>query len=390
MYRLAQISALIGANLLFLQLVWAARFPWLERRVGLDKLLRFHRWTGIIGYSLVLLHGSLMLIYFGQFGWDSLWAILSTPYYLLGFLTLLYLTLIVGLTLLKGYIHLPYHWWKRIHQCIYLGIIGGFIHSLMVGTDLASGWLRWYWIGLITVAGIAFLYRRILIPFTAQSYRVVDHQVIAKTVHHVTLEPSNDHKLLHQPGQFIFVQFQSQGITKEWHPFTVSSAPSAKQLTLSMKTSGDWTQTLDQLVIGSTAKIEGPYGRFSYACLPKDNLDYVFVAGGIGITPLHSMITELLTQSSVKQITLLYSARTAEDFAFKAEFDQLAAVHTNFKLVYVTGRIDQACLQKEVPTVLQQHYFICGPKPMMSAMVHCLRGLGVNKSQIHFEEFALN
>lgn len=234
------------------------------------------------------------------------------------------------------------------------------------------------------------LYQRVVLPSRSQPYVVVAHQVIGKNVHHVTLRPTTGPKVSHAPGQFIMIQFRSATITPEWHPFTISSAPSDPYLTVSMKESGDWTATLGRLTAGTTAYIAGPYGQFSYHFLPKDDAGYVFIAGGIGITPLHSMITELLAQSSQKKITLLYSARTVEDFAFKSEFDQLATTHSNFKLVYVTGRIDQACLQKEVPEQLQQHYFICGPKPMMSAMVHCLRGLEVNRSQIHFEEFSLN
>lgn len=234
------------------------------------------------------------------------------------------------------------------------------------------------------------LYQRVVLPSRSQPYVVVEHQVIGKNVHHVTLRPATEPKVSHAPGQFIMIQFRSAAIAPEWHPFTISSAPSDPHLTVSMKESGDWTATLGTLTAGTTAYIAGPYGQFSYHFLPKDDTGYVFIAGGIGITPLHSMITELLAQSSQKKLTLLYSARTIEDFAFKAEFDQLAAAHSNFKLVYVTGRIDQTCLQREVTELLQQQYFICGPKPMMQAIVHCLRSLAVQRQRIHCEEFALN
>ncbi|MBI4407792.1 MAG: ferric reductase-like transmembrane domain-containing protein [Candidatus Kerfeldbacteria bacterium] len=392
-YLLARIFALSGASLLLLQLPLAARFKWLERVYGLDKLMRFHLWTGIIGYCLITLHGTMILVYYWQFGWDVVVAFITPGWRweTLGLVSFLFITIIILITFIRRYSpKVPYHVWKWIHQFIYLGVLGGFFHSLFLGTQLTGGLLRWYWIGLGLLALYAFIHRRCIVPYKAKPYRVSDHQVIAKTVHHVILEPTAGAKLQHQPGQFIFVQFQSQGITKEWHPFTVSSAPSAQQLTLSMKTSGDWTQTLDQLAIGSHAKIEGPYGRFSYASIPPDDFGYVFVAGGIGITPLHSMITELLAQSSAKPMTLLYSARSVDDIAFKTEFDALAASHSNFKLVYVTGRIDQACLQKEIPEQLRQQYFICGPKPMMKAIVKCLHNLAVPTKQIHFEEFALN
>lgn len=391
MYRFAQLIALIGAQLLFIQPLLAARLPFIERLVGLDKLMRFHKWVGITAFGLIFTHGSIMVYYFR----DSLSFIFTQPFYLLGLITLGLISIIVLLTALRPRIKLPYHWWKRIHQFIYLGLVTGFIHSFFIGTDLSAGWLRYYWIILGSAMVIAFSYRRIIIPVLAKPYAVKQHQVIAQNVHHTTLAGK---PFSYWPGQFIMIQFKTDGITKEWHPFTISSAPSDPDLTVSMKESGDWTATLGKLVVGAPAKIEGPYGKFSYHYLPPDDFGYVFIAGGIGITPLRSMIRELCYEQSNRPITLLYNARALTDFAFQNEFNILAQQHANLKVVYITsqekstvrfGRIDATCLREEIKNLAQQHYFVCGPKPMMTAVRNTLHTLGVAKSHIHFEEFSL-
>lgn len=391
MYRFAQIVALLGASLLFIQPVLAARFPFIERLFGLDKLMRLHKWIGITAFSLIFTHGSIMLYYFR----DNLSFIFTTPFYLLGLITLGLISIIVLLTAFRPRIKLPYHWWKRIHQVIYLALLTGFLHSFMVGSDLSQGWLRYYWIFLGSVMVIAFIYRRIIIPVLAKPYVVKQHQVIAQNVHHTTLAGK---PFSYWPGQFMMIQFKAGGISKEWHPFTISSAPSDSDLTVSMKESGDWTATLGKLTTGVPAKVEGPYGKFSYHYLPKDNLGYVFIAGGIGITPLRSMIRELCHEQSNRPITLLYNARAMTDFAFQDEFNILVQQHPNLKVVYITsqekttvrfGRIDANCLQEEIKDLAQQHYFICGPKPMMEAVRTTLRTLGVTKSRLHAEEFSL-
>lgn len=394
MYRFAQIIALIAASVLLLQPVWAARWPFIERLMGLDRLMRFHKWTGIVSYSLILVHGGIMLWYFRT----SLTFIFSWSWYILGPVALGIMTAIVLVTVLRQRLHLPYHWWKRIHQVMYLALLSGFLHSFFVGSDLTQGPLRYYWIGLGSLAVISLLYRHIVIPITTKRYVVQTHQVIAGSVHHTTLAPVVGKKLNHNPGQFMMIQFRVAGITREWHPFTISSAPSDPALTVSMKESGDWTATLGNLKPNTPTRVEGPYGRFSYQCVPADTRGYVFLAGGIGITPLRSMIRELCANNDTRPLTLLYNARTLQDFAFKDELDALARQYTNLKLVYITsqekssgrfGRIDAQCIQDEINDISTQHYFICGPKPMMAAVRTTLRTLGVAKSRLHTEEFSL-
>ncbi len=391
-YTTAQLFGFTGASLLLMELVLATRWTWLDRMIGFDRLTRVHKWAGIIGLTCIALHALGISLYYFDFGFATLWAFIQPGWRweTLGMLSFDTMVLIVLLTLIYRRLHLPYHWWKRVHFFMYVAILGGFLHSLYLGSHLVSGTLRWYWTILGAIAGLSLLHRRMLVPLMARSYRVQAHQVIAQNVHHVELVPVHGKVLDYQPGQFVFVQFKSTGISREWHPFTISSRPNSSVLTLTMKESGDWTKQLNSVQVDTIAKVEGPYGQFSYQRLPHDDMGYVFVAGGIGITPLHAMITALLATDTKRPLTLLYSARSEQDFAFKETFDQLARTHANFKVVYTTERLTRQNYEAAIPEPLQQHYFICGPKPMMRGMRQLLATMGVTADHIHFEEFALN
>ena len=184
MYRFAQIVALIAASVLLLQPVWAARWPFIERLVGLDRLMRFHKWTGIVGYSLILVHGSIMLWYFRT----ALTFIFSWSWYLLGPVALGIMTAIVLVTVLRQRLHLSYHWWKRLHQLMSVALLVGFLHSFLLApiwprdTTVLLDWLSERSHDLIRVLTNHY-------SLTAQHHIVQDHQVIAGNVHHTTLAP---------------------------------------------------------------------------------------------------------------------------------------------------------------------------------------------------------
>ncbi len=391
-YSGAQLLGLTGSVLLLLQLVLAARWKWLDQQLGLDRISRIHKWSGIVGYCFIGLHAIGIIGYYFQFGLNTFILFIQPGWRweTLGMAAFDLMTVVIIITLLYHRWRIPYHWWKRLHYLMYAAVFAGLLHSLFLGTHLTSGILRWYWICLILVATIALVYRRVIVPWLAPRYTVTQHDLIANRVHHITFEPTNGSKMNHSAGQFAFVQLHTTGVTKEWHPFTISSAPSSEHITMSIKESGDWTSTLSSVTTGTVAKLEGPYGQFSYTSLPSNDLSYVFIAGGIGITPLHAMITELLANGSQRPLLLLYAARTAQDFAFKAEFDRLAASHSNFTVHYVDSTMDQAFLSNAVPEPGQRHYFICGPKPMMRSIRRALAILGVTSANIHSEEFALH
>lgn len=403
-YTIGQVAALVGLSILLMQAVLASRFSFIERWFGQDTIMRFHRKMGLTGFFLILLHPiflttSYFLVdpalvadfLFPVWGWK-----------LLGQVSFGLLLVIVILSVWTAVFKLKYHWWRRIHTLVYLVLIGGFIHSIELGSDLiVEGVLRYYWITLGIITLLSFLHSRVINPLWPRLHPYIIESVHspATRVHTITFEQNLKHHFTYSPGQFLFIKFLSKGITGEWHPFTISSSPSEENIKISAKESGDWTSTLGALMPGDRALIQAPFGRFSFTNLhTKRNL--VFIAGGIGITPFRSMLKYVHdTNLQEHKVQLLYANRTRHDIAFHEEFDQIQETNKNISILHVLsddptwpgehGRIDENCITKHVTEIVEKEFYICGPPPMMAAIKNTLRTLGVPRNQIHTEEFSL-
>ena len=136
--------------------------------------------------------------------------------------------------------------------------------------------------------------------------------------------------------------------------------------------------------------------------LPKDpKQKLVFIAGGIGVTPYRSMIKYLLDKNEKRDITLLYSARTTRDFAYKDVFED-ARRELGIKTIYAvtskestvthefirSGRISTEMVKAEVPDYQDSLFYISGTNAMVKSMQETLEGLGVPKHQVKVDYFS--
>lgn len=156
----------------------------------------------------------------------------------------------------------------------------------------------------------------------------------------------------------------------------------------------------DAVQIGDILKVKAPSGIFVLDTTP--DTPAVFIAGGIGVTPMISMITWSLAHQPTRRLFLFYGVRNSDDHAFKALLEGLAQSHPAFTLVVLYGApnsddiegqdfqhagfIDLALLKRALPHGSHQFY-VCGPPAMMAALVPALAEWGVPKSDIHFESF---
>jgi hypothetical protein len=156
----------------------------------------------------------------------------------------------------------------------------------------------------------------------------------------------------------------------------------------------------DQVREGDVLKVKAPAGRFvidTDASVPA-----VLVAGGIGITPMMSMLRWCATEQPARTVHLYYGVRNSGDHAFKLILEQLAAQQPAFHLHVVysqpgtddvagrdyqhAGRIDVDLLRRTLPPGHHQFY-VCGPPAMMESLVPALIGWGVPALDVHFEAF---
>jgi uncharacterized protein len=155
----------------------------------------------------------------------------------------------------------------------------------------------------------------------------------------------------------------------------------------------------DQVTAGSLLQVRAPSGHFH---LDRSDAPVVLVAGGIGITPMLSMLNWSLSEQPGRELWLFYGVRDGRELVMKAHLVALATEHPNFHLrlcfsnplpeeeagrdYHHRGRIDIGLLRMQLP-FKPYHFYICGPTPMMESLVPALEEWGVPDSHIHFEAF---
>ncbi|ALT79654.1 FAD/NAD(P)-binding oxidoreductase [Paucibacter sp. KCTC 42545] len=158
----------------------------------------------------------------------------------------------------------------------------------------------------------------------------------------------------------------------------------------------------DEVQVGDVLKVKAPAGHFYIDTDATTTTPAILIAGGIGITPMMSMLRWCLAQQPERVVQLYYGVRSSADHAFKQTLEALAQAHPAFKIhvVYsrperddVLGRgyqhlgyIDLPLLRMHLPPGRNQFY-VCGPPPMMQSLVPALREWGVSKEDLHFEAF---
>ena len=179
--------------------------------------------------------------------------------------------------------------------------------------------------------------------------------------------------------------------------FSISSSPTETgYIEFTTRMSGsDYKNALDRLKIGDTIHISGPFGRFTY------NPEYkkiVFLSGGIGITPIRSIMEYVSDKKIDADIVLLYGNKNEEGIAFKKDLDEMST-GKNMKVVHVLsdpgpawtgykGYITKDIIAKEVPDYLERKFYIVGPPGMVAALTKTLDEMKIAKENIILENFA--
>jgi predicted ferric reductase len=311
-----------------------------------------------------------------------------------GIFALAFMILLMILTL---YIRMPYRIWLWSHKGLALVYILICLHVLYQPNDISNHFLiRWYLI-LIMVAGLAAVtYRTFLPNVLVRRYLYIIKTVEKKAtgVIEITLTPINQ-EMQYKEGQFIFISFHADGLSSEWHPFTIASAPGKGSISIDVKSLGPYTETITRLLpsmAGMAVSIEGAYGRFSYRNF--HNVNQVWIAGGIGITPFISMAQSL--GSGNYNIDLYYSVKSEAELI---DLDILASKQSNkpnqvFRTIpFVNdkykGFLSADIIKANSGDLHGRDFLICGPPPMMNTIKKQLLGAGVSKYKIHTEEFSI-
>lgn len=200
----------------------------------------------------------------------------------------------------------------------------------------------------------------------------------------------------YNPGQFMFLTINHHEEKLVKH-FTISSSPTENFLEITKKITGhSYSNAFIGLKKGDKVSIDGPYGDFSYIGKPEKVL---FLTGGIGITPVRSIIRYCIDVNIEADIVLLYSCKDETSILFKDELNDIAKTHHTLSIFYtvtrqkegwngIKGRIDGDMIKELVPDFASRDLYICGPVGMVDNLGAVIKNeLNISSTQIHKEKF---
>lgn len=391
----------VGLAMLGLQFILTARFKAIEAPYGVDIMLRFHREISTAAFLIILAHPALIL-------WrDQSFAILNLleqpPRVWFAVLATLTLTALIVTSRWRMKFHLQYETWRIIHGSLAIAtLIFALGHVIGVGHYIADLWQQMLWI-LMGLASLSVLfYLRFFKPaaMKRKPWKVAEVRSEGGDVWTVACEPDGHEGFEFDAGQFAWLTLWESPFSMEEHPFSISSsALRPERLEFTIKDLGDFTASIKDLPPGSTAYIDGPYGAFSFENYPAAG--YVMIAGGIGITPLMSMLRTLADYGDTRPILLIYAAKVAENITFYSELQALEETLEYLRVVYVlesppegwqgeTGYVTPELLDKYLPEYPARHqYFLCGPPAMLIHVEEALLAVGAPLTHLHAEIFNL-
>lgn len=392
----------IGLAMMALQFILTARVNRIETSYGIDILLQFHRYTSLVAFFMVLVHPvilfiaqpeTLQLLNFPQAPWRARMAVLGT---------LAFLAMVVT-TIWRKPLKIPYEPWRASHTILAVVAVGlGFAHALAVGNYLGLFWKAVLWGGIILVSLWLIVYVRLVKPWLMTKKPYVVEEVLPQRgdVWTLALRPLGHEGFTFEPGQFAWLTLNITPLSMREHPFSMSSsADCADRIEFGIKAIGDFTKGIKDVQPGTRAYLDGPYGVFTTERY-WDSAGFVLIAGGVGITPIFSILLTAAQRKDDRPFLLIYAASSWEDLTYQEELDALKE-KLDLSIVYVlrkvhddwagdTGYVDQALLEKYIPLHRgSRHYFVCAAPVMMDAVERALFELNVPVTNVHMEHFDL-
>jgi ferredoxin-NADP reductase len=204
--------------------------------------------------------------------------------------------------------------------------------------------------------------------------------------------------LSYKAGQFLIATIKTEDGKELSKPFSISSSPTEKEhIEFTKKLSeSEFSTALKTLKKGDWAKIDAPYGMFTFE---GEHEKIGLLGGGIGITPFMSICRYCTDKRLSAKITLLYGNRSENDIVFRKEFEAMQKQNANLKGVFIlseatsgwkgaTGFINAELVKKEIPDYKETVFYTCGPPAMVEAMEKLVESLDLPKTQLKREYFA--
>lgn len=388
----------IAYPLMTAEFALVGRMRGISQLYGNDVLMFFHRYMGIVALVFVLAHP--LLIAPGNFAQFNPFD--GPPMVRYGAWALWLLVALVATSIWRKQIKLAYGWWMLIHYVLALAIGAMALAHILAAKgytahEVVAGLMIGYFIGFL----VPMLRYRFWNYFrmTTRPWRVIDNRDEGGGVRTLVLEPVGHRGFEFQPGQFAWLS-TGHPVATEHHPISIASSAELgpeRRIEFSIRDLGDWSgKAVPSVKVGESIYVNGPFGAFSLDREPGQG--FGLVGGGIGITPLRSMILTMRDRGDVRPIILFYGARDWDAVVYREELLALEK-QMNLRIVWVfenpapdwtgeKGFITPDILRRHLPAQFRRYqYFMCGPTPMMNAVEEHLATVGVPRSRIHSERF---
>jgi predicted ferric reductase len=389
-----------GLAMMGLQFGLTARFRYVTEPWGEDVIYHFHRQISLVAVGLVVAHPAILAVVQPElFALSNMHEAPLSAY--LAILSIFSLIALVVTALWRAALNLKYETWHFTHIVLaVVAITAGVVHMVGSSFYLADPWKQSLWMGLTIFWIGLLLYVRIVKPLfmLRRPYRVSEVRQERGDTVTLVMQPDGHPGFHFNPGQFGWLMVWGSPFKITGHPFSFSSSAAAKEgrVEMSIRNLGDFTKEIHRVPVGKRVYLDGPYGAFTIGN-PADM--HVLIAGGVGVTPMMSMIRTLADRGDKRPVILLYGSKDRESITFYEELE-LLKVRLDLTVVHVLatppagwtgeqGFINAEMFKRHLPPPYSDHeYFICGPGVMMDAIEKALGEMGVPMAKYHSERYS--
>ena len=396
------LAALTATNALLMMLVLAARVPVIDRVLGQARATSLHAKLGEWVVLGLILHATLVLVGYAMLdnvGLVAEFALLwggSTNFVLAVFaMGALLAVAVTSFAVVRRL--LPYEAWRVVHLLSYATIGLAIPHMFSMSGLLAAGsWRRTYWVTLLVVTGTALVWFRFVVPVLSSLRHQVRVQRVVRLdadTFHIELVGRRLDRLGVAPGQFLRWRFLARHVWWQDHPFSLSAAPTATSLRVTVRVGGKGTAALADLAPGTRVAFEGPYGAFTHQ--HRTRRPVVLVGAGAGIAPIRALLED--TDVTPGATTVVLRDSDLGRIPLLAEIAQLCD-RLDARLVVLAGHRAKdrwvpdtdpgLTLADLVPDVAGADLYVCGPRGFVDSVIADARAARVPDRQIHHEQFA--
>jgi len=393
--------------MLLMEFVLSGRFRPISRRTGIDATMRFHQLVARPVTVLLLIHPFLYSTPLRQTSlpWDVTGQTslgLDAASIVTGLAAWVLLGALVLSAVLRDQGPWRYEAWRLSHG-LGAALIAGFgvHHALAAGRYSSHPSLAAFWLVLLALALLTLVTVYLVRPLLKMRhpYRVTAVRRRALKIWQVEIAPTAGEVLSFKPGQFVWLTLDRSPFSIREHPFSIASASADKsRLTFVIKEVGDFTRRIGEIAAGTRAYVDGPHGALTLGERPAAGI--VFIAGGVGIAPILSMLRQLRADNDPRPLKLIYGNRVREQIVDGDELEEMTR-DLDLAVVHVlseppeswdgpVGVTDEALIRDlcERPDKADWLYVVCGPPPMIDSVEDALVALGIPAGQVVSEKFA--